>query len=235
MFHRSDQQTSELRHAVLIYGSARGGFATVHDVSNTDGKPVIKAGVPATRSALMNAMAALQHNDIAPEILPGHILAKGEDYLVWWRKPCHRQVWFRTHEFGECTAVVPHPSVLFMARPLSKEMFVFALNGEERPEPETPLYQAPYFNVWAGGRLCVGNVTLPSGGMAYQPEAWEDIFYASWFTHPNVQRLINYRPGAYAFWKRLLDGKEKKFPSQRLLKDRDTVGSAFKRIMKESE
>ena len=44
--------------------------------------------------------------------------------------------------------------------------------------------------------------------------AWNAAFLRSFFTHPNSKgKLVRYRGGAYAFWRDMLDGKFKPFPS----------------------
>src|ERR1035437_2468687 len=101
--------------------------------------------------------------------------------------------------------MLPHPGLVFAA--CSKVWSVWAVKGDHRPRPDSMLYQAPYFNVWDGGRICQGNVEVPDGTTAEKIDAWNAAFFNSFFTHPNIHKnLAKYRGGAYKFWKDMLAG-----------------------------
>lgn len=227
--------------AVLIYGSDTRGsrkasWLSVHDIEKRDGRAVVLPGRAATREGLRALLAGIDGKAAAvPAILDPHVLAQGDGYLAWWCPPGHRQVWFRTKHalLGNRTGVTPHPGLVFMVHEdAAQPWVVFAVRGAERPTAETPLFQAPYFNVNGAGAICTGNVDLPKGPLATQPQAWSDVFFRSYFTHPNKhQGLVRYRTGSYAFWKMLLDGRCKSFPDERLVPAKATVGSAFAQLM----
>lgn len=225
-----------LSAAVLIYnqktrsGGEKQGFVSIHDIGERDGAAVVLPGVPATRQALRSAMQSLMAEKFVPEILPAHVLSKGHDHLVWYRLPCKRKVWFKCDKLGgEVSAEVPHPGIVFIA--IDDELHLFAYKGKDRPDASTQLFMAPYFNVWSPGKVCIGNCDHPKGDAALDAGAWESMFYNSWFTHPNVQKLVKARKGAYAFWKELLDGKHEKFPQAALLPLDVTLGDAFAKVM----
>jgi PRTRC genetic system protein B len=101
---------------------------------------------------------------------------------------------------------------------------VWAVKGSRRPTPQTPLFQAPYFNVDAQGRICQGNVPVPEGTAVEKIEAWNDAFFRSFFTHPNVAgKLVRYRGGSYAFWRDLLDQRFARFPGRVLVDVKTTL------------
>lgn len=232
--------TPQLLSAILLYGTdavdeVQGQFfATVHPVRHAaDGSASIAPGVPATKAAVLAALRHLIDERLAPSILPAHVLARGADHLVWYRPASKRTLWFRCEELGgERSAVVPIPAVLWMAHPLSNECSVFALRSDDRPDSDTELYQAPFYNVWDTGRVCVGNVGMPTGIDALDPAKWEEAFFSSWFSHSNTSRLVRHKAGITDFTNNLLNGKHRVFPKAKLYPLRTTVGKQFEAFMK---
>ena len=99
------------------------------------------------------------------------------------------------------------------------------MKGQHRPTPQTPLFQAPYFNVDGRGCICQGNVPVPTGTTVEKISAWNDAFLRSYFTHPNVAgKLLRYRGGAYTFWRDMLDGRFARFPDRVLVDTKITLG-----------
>ena len=68
----------------------------------------------------------------------------------------------------------------------TKAWKVFAFKGRQRPDADTPLSVAPFFNVWQNGTICVGSARLPKGDQVHNHLAWEEAFFRSYFTHPNI-------------------------------------------------
>lgn len=231
------EETPRLTRAILLYENPRhnqDAFCSVHEVRIEEGHPVIQPGTPATRQGLMAALRTLADDRLKPEILPGHILAKGGDHLVWYRPAAKRPVWFRADKIGEVTANVPHPPLVWFVNPMIGVCRIFAFNAEGRPDAETPLYQAPYFNVWNDGKICTGSAEVPKGDSALVPENWEKMFFESWFTHPNTPHLVKHKEGANAFWKLMLEGRKRVFPRNKLVPlKRVTLGSVFAGLVKE--
>lgn len=225
-----------LSAAILMYREAQSKkyvFASVHDVRK--GKDVfqIEAGVPVSKTGLVEMMRSLTPDDfVQPELLGDHILAKGNDHLVWWCKPQKRHVWFKCKNIGEgeVTGNTDQPGLVFIVS--RGEWFVFALKGRSRPTASTRLYPAPFLNVWAGGHICVGNIDIPSGAMKFNTTAWEESFFRSYFTHTNQHgenEQTKFEGGIYALWKALLNGE--KFSNAWLPKSHETLGQAFGRTV----
>ena len=97
--------------------------------------------------------------------------------------------------------------------------------SEFRMKNETALFQAPYFNVYDDGGICQGSASVPEGTTAEKVEAWNDAFFGSFFTHPNVRKnLVKYRGGACKFWQDMLDGRVAQFPERVLVPVQMTLG-----------
>lgn len=223
--YSSKTEAREVLHkAFLLYGS----FATVHEIGHRKEGPVILPGTLATKDGLAEALRAL----LPPEsrgtgLIPATLLASGVGYMVWWIPPSIRQLWFKAEELGgEKTAVMPLPGLVMATTP--SQWMVFAVKGKSRPKPETKLYQAPFFNVWAGGKICTGTARVPDEGSRHKPEKWETAFFESYFTHPNIHhsnRLV--KGGAYDFWRDMLDGKYAKFPESMLVDAKLTLDRMY--------
>jgi PRTRC genetic system protein B len=237
VFERKDSYS--LNNALLLYKNGSGeGYVSIHEIKQDGNKaPVLGPGTPATRQALIALV-----KDLVPKVqqktslMPSHILSHGEDHLVWFTPPANRDVWFKCQELGERNANVPNPGLVFMVGPFG--WYVFAVKSDTRPEPEEMAYQAPYFNVWSPGKICVGNVTTPKGEMTGNTAAWEEAFFRSYFTHPNIHEtrgLVKHKEGAYAFWRDMLDGKHRKFPRAALVPLKETIGQLFSRLMAQGE
>jgi PRTRC genetic system protein B len=215
----------ELQQAVLIYRGAQGtALATVHDIAFVDGEPTIMAGKAMTARAAITLARALSKGISHGGFIPETVLYMDGDLLLWWVPPMRRHIAFRAPKLGseECGDVVPHPGLVFVAS--SAVWAVWAVKGNQRPTPDTALFQAPYFNVWQNGRICQGNVEVPQGTTAEKIDAWNAAFFGSYFTHPNVHKhLVKYRGGAFAFWRDMLDGKFVAFPERVLVSAHTTL------------
>lgn len=217
----------QLRAAILLYGQSNQSFAygTVHPVLEASGKgnkgsvrPVIGAGVPLDRAALIACLQSLAQNAVAAaEFLPPTVLAVGPHALTWWCPPGQRRVFFDCKEIGKRSAVVPHPGIVFHAT--HDDLRLFALKGGERPQPSTVLFEPPYFNTWDDGDLCIGSAKVPRKLDVASIPDWEAAFFESAFTHPNHgKKRLTYKRGEFAFWKDMLDGNfGDKFPERVLV------------------
>lgn len=223
--------TVHLRRAVLIYDGQQGSaLATVHDITEVDGEPVIGAGQAMTPRAAMDLARALLKRAAHGGFLPETVLFMDGDALVWWVPPARRHIAFRVEEehaedFGarERGESVPHPGLVFAVS--STVWRVWAVKGTARPTPLTPLYQAPYFNVDVQGNICQGNTPVPEGTTVEKIAAWNEAFLRSYFTHPNGPgKLVRYRGGTYAFWRDMLDGHFRRFPERVLVDVKTTLG-----------
>lgn len=224
----------KLAHAILLYmdSSKSVSYASVHDVQEDKrGRFSILEGIPATRSAVSELMKGMsQVKEKKAELIPPNILAQGDDYMVWYCKPQNRSLWFKSPELGgEVTANIHNPGLVFFLA--GSEWYVFATKCESRPDANEPLFVAPYFNVWDGGKICTGSISKPKGKNRWNAVAWEEAFFRSYFTHPNIhlpRKLVDTKVGPYGFWKAMLDGKYAKFPNRVLVPANITLKQAFK-------
>jgi len=233
-----DRRRVALRSAILIhsemstgYTGKEQGFATVHEVDDTEGqRPVIGAGRVLGAAEVERALSMLNPaRSLA--FLPNTLLAASNAALVWWRPPAKARVWFSVRgepKIQDKTAITPHPGLVFAATP--GDWFVFAVKGSERPTPDTPLFQAPYMNVWDSGRICTGNANVPKSLLPESTKQFEAAWFESQFTHSNIHqkgRLLKWRGGPSAFWLSMLEGRHKEFPERVLVPLKATLATVL--------
>lgn len=195
-----------LRGALLVYNSPAGVLVTSHDVDTPDGDaPMLLGGQPLTREQA-DLLARLILN-YAPTrtVLPAQVVCWDGARLAWWTPAQRRRIWFGRREKPNLQHVsrreVQHPPLLWVAE--AGRLHLFALGRNERPDAGTPLFQAPYLNVYQDGWVC-GHFSWP-GTVA--PEAisqWEKGFFDSEGTKGWAARLTLYPGGHDALWPAML-------------------------------
>ena len=213
--------------AVILYGEKLGtrqahAFATAHELTAGKKGWRMGAGAPLRSDVLSNALFALLGAG-QPAILPANILSVGPGYLAWWCPSQRRAVFFdQGSVLGSRHASVPQPALVFVWT--LRQVFVMAIKADKRPDVNTVLYNTPYWNIWTGGNVCVGNAPFPERPNVNEMDVVEKAFFHSRNTHPNVKgRLVKYRGGSMALWRDLLDGKHKQFPASVLISAKITL------------
>lgn len=218
---KSEGHGYQLSAAVLIYtnSTARHAFATKHHVEQHAGRPIIRPGSPFTEQdykVLVQALAPAEQPRM--QWHDPRELARGLGRMIWWSPPQKRSLFFKKSAHNAETfdgrGVVPCPGLIFMAS--ERDMYVYAFKGTDAPSRETKLYQAPFFNVWSRGKVCVGNADVPKEDRSDDPDAWERMFFGSHFTHPNFTQNDRLTVGVNPahFWKAQLKKPSAKFPEQ---------------------
>lgn len=223
----SGDQNYQLTTAILVYEqkSGQNGFLTVHPII----KNVIHPGNAVTPDVISKMLQSMRLNHSSLWIDAATLIDR-EDIWCWWSKPQKRQVWFRAADpIGTCSAEVSIPSLLWVVTPSA--WYVCALKGDARPDQGAQLFVAPLFNVWAGGKICEGNIQRPSFSDRI-PEAWESVFWNSEFTHPNIHLSKSFtlaEGGAVGLWQGLLAGNT--FEESSLVPMEMTVAAWIEKIM----
>ncbi|HEY4295693.1 MAG TPA: PRTRC system protein B [Paraburkholderia sp.] len=212
--------------ALLFYRSQGTNhiYATQHAARVVDGRPTLLAGVPITLDQLADIADIAAKKTSYRGFVHERVVYFAPNQLAWWMPACTRRVWFKSKDLiGERAGDARHPPLVFIVNRSSWS--VFALRENARPGATTKLYTAPYYNVWEGGEICVGNVQTPEAINTASIKPFEDAFFRSRFTHPNNERLIHRRGGAERLWLDLLDGAE--FPLGRLIDAKQTLADAI--------
>lgn len=207
----------ELREALLVYKDHQRSFVTRHQVIlNKGGPPTLEAAEPLTIGFVESLARSLWGGSPA-EVLPEHVVAKGDRLIVWWTPACRRQMFYEDAE-GRATALngcmFPQPPLMWRAD--EGGLKIRALHGNKRPDAATKLSVAPFWNLSDDGRVCTGTMRCPGNASVASIPEWERGFYESAFTHANVGRLTRHPGGFEGLWHELRD-KRKPFPKETLI------------------
>lgn len=195
-------------------------YISKHPITIKDGTPVIGVGEAITKDAFVETILEVARNQgISATVWTSeNTVAVTPTMHAWWSPATTRWMHFDSDEI-ECTAEAQVPALFWVVS--GNELQVFALKENRRPDPDTKLYQAPFFNVSSTGSVCLGSTPSAESG---RPEDWETQFFRSNFTHPNGQvKLCKYRGGFKSLWKTLLSDKSLEFPVTALLPIKKTV------------
>ncbi len=201
----------KLYQAILLYRNDRGNrfMATVHGVvqKEADGTPLLGSGQLLSTAALRELTKQLGTSCPA-EFLPENVVARTPELIAWWTPAAVRPMFFRDgSELANISGNnFPHPALLFVVR--NGVLFVRALPKNRRPDPDTRLAAAPYWNIDSNGAVCAGTMRIPKSLTVASIPAWQQAFFQSEFTHPGgAGRLTKRKGGSASLWK-FLAGKK---------------------------
>jgi PRTRC genetic system protein B len=187
-----------LTKALLIYEQHSGNktAVSVHPVN----QGVIGAGEPITMEAIEALSVSLGRNLSACYLSP-EVVCLGLGRMAWFCPSNRRRIWFTKNT--ECAhlngKVVQHPPLLFVVK--DRQLSVFALAKNERPSATTKLYRAPYWNLYDDGAMCKGSARYPEQPIPANIKQFEDAFFNSAFSHPNVRsKLCKHPQGHKGLW-----------------------------------
>jgi PRTRC genetic system protein B len=220
-----------LSRVLLVYGTSdyngfpyRHPFICLHDVIHESDTARLSEGQLVTPAMLGELTKGLGQT-VPIEILPERALVRTADKIVWWAPAQHRTLFFSDRGGDPILKQLngksyPQPALVFKA--FGSHLWVRALAGNERPNAETQLYRAPYWNCYDDGSVCTGSMKIPRQKSVTAIAAWEQAFFQSEFTHAaGVARSTFHPGGMLALW-RSVQG-EKRFLIRSLAKARQTL------------
>ncbi|NVM66861.1 PRTRC genetic system protein B [Mucilaginibacter sp. SG538B] len=119
-------------------------------------------------------------------ILPANLLyleKESDGFAIWHTPPMERELFF-VPELGIPCGHMKVPAMLWKGS--GDQLSVFALNDRRKPMLNSPLFHAPYFNMYSDGRVCMGTVKLGIHGDTCLEDfigLWEKYFFSSYFSH----------------------------------------------------
>lgn len=119
-------------------------------------------------------------------VLGAHILAQAQDSVAWFVPAQRRKLQFSPNTSGSGLQVmrgkdIPQPPLVMVATP--RGHCVWALAENTRPDADTPLFKAPYWNIFPTHYTCLGSMHRPARNTPDTTGEWETSFYESNFTH----------------------------------------------------
>lgn len=194
----SNEAALRPERALIFYtrGSAL-ELVTAHDVRDTRAGPALGPGHPLSPEDELDIVGLLHSADTAPavvQVFPPGLLAMDRFQMAWWVPPAVRPMHFHTHEEGKArrwARSVRWPGLVL--RVIGHELYVVAVEGDQRPDAATPLVKAPIANMWASGQMCTGNAVLPKDTMIADIPAFESVVFDSAFSHANDRDVVRHR------------------------------------------
>lgn len=172
-----------LHRMINCIGSQDGNeLVTVHDINNgTLGAPRV---IDPERLASFLTLAGLRGKGSAFWV-PERLLAIGASSIAWFVPAAVREMYFKNNNLNDLNGKrLPNPALVFVASDHS--LSVFALAENKRPDAKTPLYHAPFLNVYDHGNICLPydrrNTVAADFTKIYQ---MEHLFFDSFGSHWN--------------------------------------------------
>jgi PRTRC genetic system protein B len=167
---------------------------------------------------------------VAPEILPASVLVHTSELLVWWTPAQHRVLFFGEHsEAGTDLNGKRYPIPALVFKVAGGNLWVRALETDQRPQAETRLKTAPFWNSDDSGQVCLGTMRTPESSGIEAIEGWEGGFFQSEFTHAYGAARLTSFPGGFLALGRRLAGSRKQFPVEYLTDARETLRQFIER------
>lgn len=118
---------------------------------------------------------------VPPKVL--HFNPAENGSAVWYTKPMRKKLYFSQH-LGLPSGEVSLPALVWAAN--RQQLHIYALEGKGKPRLSTPLFHAPFMNLYHNGNVCMGNVDVRISKAASLEDfmaAWEGYFFGSYFSH----------------------------------------------------
>lgn len=142
-------------------------------------------------------------------------------FVMWFTKATCKNLFF-VEGLGISNGNASVPALLWIAN--KDKLHIYSLKSDRKPTENTPLYHAPFFNVYADGSVCMGTVDVnirKSASLEEFTTAWEAYFFNSYFSH----LMQNHNPihgNCVSLWKKLRKTGEP-FPKEVLKKTDRTI------------
>jgi PRTRC genetic system protein B len=203
LFYRSE---SENDHYVESYDmDSLGRPINAHPLSVKESERLAEA----LKNSTVKSSCYLQPERLIPENVL-YYNGKGEGCAIWFSKECRKYLHFRK-ELGISDGEASLPPLLWKAT--RSQIWIWALEKNERPDLSAKLYSAPFFNCYRDGRVCMGNVNIniPQGCRLEKfITEWERYYFASAFSHL-LDDVSPVKTNVVQLWKKLIE-KNKAFP-----------------------
>ncbi|WP_316848975.1 PRTRC system protein B [Pedobacter agri] len=139
-----------------------------------------------------------------------------DGYAIWYTPEMKSHLIFKS-DLGISDGEAYLPPLLWKAS--KRGLSLWALGNNDRPKLETKLYHAPFFNLYADGRVCMGNVivkfslNIDLDGFISQ---WKKLYFGSAFSHL-LQDVSPVKGNIVQLWQQQI-GTESPFPNSQLKK-----------------
>jgi PRTRC genetic system protein B len=197
-------------------------ITTSYDLDG-EGRPVNAHPLSVTEAGLLaRSLENVQQKGtgfLEPEgLLPENLLYLNplpeQEKVIWYTPPTRRQLFF-VRSLGLPSEKACVPSLLWVATKTGLRLF--GLKGDHNPTLNTPLYYAPFFNLYQVGSVCMGTVDIALEGLSLEGfiRNWEQYFFGSYFSHL-IDGHNPVKGNLISLWKNLLTTGQP-FPVEKLI------------------
>jgi PRTRC genetic system protein B len=150
---------------------------------------------------------------IAPQLLFA-MNKPNKTAVIWHQAAVKRSLNFSASLKIKNASEVFVPALLFAV--LNKTLYIFSLMESDRPDVRTKLYNAPFFNIYEDGNVCLGTARVGAKEKTYEQEAmrFERAFFMAEQNGGTVTNRT--KTPLAALWNQLIKTK-KPFPSKKEL------------------
>ena len=224
-------ETLALKGALLLYEGRNRAFGVWHDAKLGVGEGAHLGESQALTTEFVKSLSQALRTELHPEVLPDKILVWSSDLVVWWSCRTIRRMFFRSNSeapAGLSGEQFSQPPLLWCVS--GQELTVRALAADRRPQADTPLMIAPYWNVDGdSGRVCLGSMRIPELAGVAALAQWEQAFFQSEFTHQTgVKRLVRSAKDYFDVWEQVRGGR-RAFPAKCLVPANETMAGLIRR------
>lgn len=203
-----------------LIGGRGGSYAIARAVTDPEAG-TCESWAPVTMEFVQQLARGLG-SDLPREILPAAVLCRTHEIIAWWTPPQIRTLFFRMKGLEELDGEdFPVPSLIWRLELSDRRLFVRALAGAERPEPKTPLFIAPFLNVYPDGLVCQGTMRRPKVVAVEKLQEWESGFFGAAGSSQLTPKATTRRGQLPALW-RAMKGRES-FPRTALAPSQQTA------------
>lgn len=196
-----------------------GNPINAHPLTEREAKALSKA----LQSEKDKEKAFLKSNGILPVSILHINPSPEKGAVVWYTKAQKRQLYFLS-SLGIPCGMAQVPPMLWQAT--KNSLKVFALADGRRPTKKTPLYCAPFFNIYLDGRVCMGTVAIhikKSASIQEFTVSWVNYFFNSYFSHL-IGENSPVKGNCVSLWKDLV-ATGRPFPVEVLQKNNKTLAN----------
>lgn len=173
----------------------------------------------------LDSSPAMQRSFLKPKgLLPDAVLYINPDkngFAIWYTPPQKANLFF-VPELGIPCGKAALPAMVWKAS--LDSLHIYAIRETKKPTLKTPLYYAPFFNVYKTGRVCMGTVDIEISRHSTLEtflQAWQQYFFNSYFSHL-IDEYCPVSVNIVQLWQGQVNTK-KKFPFDALVKTNKTI------------
>jgi len=182
--------------AIIVYqqGDSNQNYLESRKIKKSSNGYQMLEGVPLTKKLLAELLEKIDpvalEKTYCKGLLPKNLLAfnneNAEPTVIWYIKASERNLSFTK---GLCKdGLMKLPALVFRLKGTNLSVWAIKTNN---PNEDTILYDAPFHNVYGGGKVCMGNAKVNnSKEVSKIMKTWEDAFFQSKFSHLNRESPI---------------------------------------------